>query len=351
MAYSKSYFGKELMDLTFEDIEKFFIEEKDESDKIEFKAYADELDKKHKEKENKILRTICGLLNSEGGIIIWGAPIGKTIIEFEITRKIFVGILSPVTRLIEKDSFINRITDSITPSPRGIEFLRLEKNNNYVYIIDVEKSNYSPHQIKNSYFMRLDGQTVYAPHHYIEALFKKITYPRLEGYIKIESVNTSKSPDPLNGTGAYRFNFSLIVFNKSKLQNEYELTCRVLISNGIFDKPSATKSNYKFYPSDGEVVIENAKPILFYGEVFYHTETIIFSFENINEEFSLSFFFGGKASPMMFSEYTISLKSIPLKTVNYNSMIVELNENQYLHEFGDKIELSEKEKLKQILGR
>ena len=62
--------------MKYTDIETFFFEEKVESDKIEFKGYAENIQGKnnpnHTEKENDVLRTICGMLNSEGGIIIWG---------------------------------------------------------------------------------------------------------------------------------------------------------------------------------------------------------------------------------------------------------------------------------------
>lgn len=40
MNYSKAYFGKELHDLAYSDIEDYFKKQRKESDKIEFKAYA-----------------------------------------------------------------------------------------------------------------------------------------------------------------------------------------------------------------------------------------------------------------------------------------------------------------------
>ena len=343
MAYSKLYFGKELVDLTYEDIEIFFKEEREESDKIEFKAYVDDLDHNHKEKENKILKTICSLLNSEGGLVIWGAPVGK-IIDLASKRKVFVGELSPVSKFIEKDSFINRITDSITPSPRGIEFVSLQNDNNFVYVIEVEKSNYSPHQFKNNYFMRLDGQTVYAPHHYIEALFKKINYPRLEGYVTIETVSRNTA------LSKFSLTINLFVFNLSLLQNEHALICKVLISDGLFEN-SKYGLQTKIYKGQKQLLLDPAKSILFYGEPYQHTETIEFPFDSLSDlNFNLSFFFGGKKAPMMVSEYTISLESIPLSN-NYNIMFKHRNENQYLFEKADEIALNEKGKIDKIIGR
>ena len=112
MSYSKLYFGKELGELTYADIENFFIDEKDESNKIEYKSYHNPDEKNHTEKENGVIRAICALLNSEGGLVIWGAPIGQTVGGKK--EKIFKGELSPVEKLIEKDSLINRVTDLIT---------------------------------------------------------------------------------------------------------------------------------------------------------------------------------------------------------------------------------------------
>ncbi len=100
MAYAKLYFNKELNELSYDDIENFFVIEKDESDKIEFKSYQTPEEKNHTEKENGVIRAICGLLNSEGGLVIWGAPIGQTVPGKK--EKIFKGILSPTDQLLEK---------------------------------------------------------------------------------------------------------------------------------------------------------------------------------------------------------------------------------------------------------
>lgn len=51
LLYSQLYFGKELSELEYTDIEAFFLEEKLESDKIEFKGYAENI-------KGKIMRAI-----------------------------------------------------------------------------------------------------------------------------------------------------------------------------------------------------------------------------------------------------------------------------------------------------
>ena len=102
--YSEQYFGKDLNDLSYEDIVDFFAVEKEESDKIEFKAFHPDFGNFNKNLEG-VIRGICAFLNSNGGILIWGAPLGQKVDE----RVIFQGALSPVTELKEKDSLISKI--------------------------------------------------------------------------------------------------------------------------------------------------------------------------------------------------------------------------------------------------
>lgn len=343
MSYSTLYLGKELNDLSYSDIENYFVDEKDESNKIEYKSYHNPEEKNHTEKENGVIRAICGLLNSEGGLVIWGAPVGQAVTGKK--EKIFKGALSPVDKLVEKDSFINRVTDLITPSPKGIIFQRLENGGKYLYVIEVEQSSYSPHQYRNVYYMRIDGQTKPAPHHYIEALFRKVTFPKLEGYIRIDNVRTDGSQ--------YILTLSYFIFNKSKLQNEHTIYSRLIISLGKFANYGISNSTYRFYRLAGkEMTIPEAKATLYYNEPIYETETILFSPNELtqsNFECDILLHFGGKQSPLMVSKYKMSLRNIYAE--NPNSLIVSMEENLYSFENSDKIDKSEQDKLKLILKR
>ncbi len=258
MSYIQQYFGKQPQDLVYQDIIDFFANEKEESDKIEFKSYHS-LGENDKEKENGIIRTVCALLNSNGGLIIWGAPIGQNVAGR--TEKVFVGTLSPVTRQIEKDYFINRITDSITPSPNEVFFFRLEDGTNYVYVIEVGKSEYAPHQFRNIYYMRIDGQSRPAPHHYIEALFKKITYPKLKGYIK---------PERLYHYGTSIFlKITPVIFNLSKLLNEHNVYYRIVVTKGIFANSLKDRNSGNPYGLNGnDLRVLNALDTIYYNEPY-----------------------------------------------------------------------------------
>lgn len=349
--YSELYFGKGINELNIQDIEQFFQEEKEESDKIEFKSYTDEYGNV-KEKEFGILKTICSFLNSEGGLLIWGAPAGTPHKE-DIKRKIFTGLLTSFITYYEKDKFINKITDSITPVANAIQFQRIESAGKYVYVFEVAKSPYSPHQFQNIYYMRLDGQTVKAPHHYIEALFKKISYPRLGGYMHIQGLEKHSISGDFDKT-RIRLHLGFYVFNFSKLQNEFNVSYRILTDSGEFPHSHDwhIPTGSKHYPTSSELILGNVKKVLYYGEPALETDTIdvVVNASDSNPIVGVYFFFGGKFSPLMLSSYKISLSNVTPST-NYNHMLSTVQENKYVHEIDTEGSLSEKEKLKLILGR
>jgi hypothetical protein len=260
-------------------------------------------------------------------------------------EKVFKGTLSPCDKIIEKDSFISRLTDLITPSPKGIEFQRLEKDSKFVYIFDIEQSFYAPHQFRNIYYMRIDGQTKAAPHHYIEALFKKITYPKLEGYIKVNSFK-------IFGNN-YILNFTYFIFNMSKLQNEHEIYYRISVTAGRFQNYNIPSQNGEIYAQDGhELRVLNAKSTLYYNEPLTDSVNIIINphnLVNLKYECKILFAFGGKQSPLMYSYYVLLLKDFD--TVDKNSYFSQIDENKYFYEMGGDLNLTETEKMKNILGR
>jgi len=346
MDYTKYFFGKSIDDLAYSDIEKYFTESHDESDKIEFKSYYSGESENDKKKIDGIIRAVCALLNSEGGIVIWGAPIGVSVKGKK--EKVFKGDLSPCDKHFEKDSFISKITDLITPSPHGIKFNPLEKNGKYVYIIEVEKSFYSPHQFRNVYYMRIDGQTKPAPHHFIEALFKKVTFPKLEGYLKFESYRNNQD----------KANFMVLkitsfIFNKSKLQNEHEIYFRLITSVGRFSDYDSMPSVHFSYELDGhELRMENAKSTLYYNEPYTISETIdinLFELADANYIVEFMLYFGGKKSPLMSSTYKMKLDNIDRNDLNTG--LISIDENSYVYNTSDDLGISEVDRIKRIIGR
>jgi hypothetical protein len=339
MDYSKAYFGKKLNELLFQDIVNYFVVEKEESDKIEYKSFSEQ----HGNFSNKldgVIRGICAFLNSEGGILIWGAPEG---VKLEHRKeKIFQGVLSPVNELIEKDSLISKISDSITPLPIGISVQVLNNDNKYVYIFEIQKSEYKPHQFKNTYYARLDGQTKPAPHYLIEALFKQIKYPNIEGYIKPTKISTDGSK--------FFLDIEILLFNFTELQNEENAFFRLMCKEGIFTR-SLTPGNEEMFGYKGHMLIfKNFIDILHFGAGNLHSERLQFS--PYTREVELDLMFGGKKSPMKRSNYKLDLSLIDLnKPDNPNYLITEINENKTSAEIHSELGYSKERTIKEFLGR
>jgi hypothetical protein len=214
-SYTSLNFGKPLTNITSVDLIHYFSNEREESDTIEFKSYVERNQNNHANKEAAVLKTVCAFLNSSGGMLIWGAPMGHT--PDGRQTKVFTGTLSPVTRLIEKDTFISRIANSIIPLSNLVKMHRVEvEAGSYVYVIDVEQSIHKPHQFDNRYWVRLDGQTGTAPHYLIDALFKQIRYPNLGGYIKFNKCS-------LAAYNILDLDLTIVVVNHSRDQNEYDI--------------------------------------------------------------------------------------------------------------------------------
>ncbi len=321
MGYAKSFLGKELYEISYADIEYFFKDVKEESDKIEFKSFYSNDDKHFNHKESGIIRAICGMLNSDGGLIIWGAPMGKSISGRK--EKIYEGNLSPLEISIEKDAFISKISTVITPSPKGIKFQRLEKNNKFVYLIEIPQSEYAPHQYNNVYWMRLDGQTRAAPHHYIEALFKKITYPNLQGKLILDSLTTSES-------SYVQAKIKIEIANKSLFQNEHDIFIKLIAENSFIVSNDFGKTvKDKGDKQGSELIVEQAKSILYHLSPLRNYFSILLMKEkDENKKFSFILIFGGKASPLKMSKYILKTGNELLKETTLQTEI----ENMYLHE-------------------
>ena len=189
--------------------------------------------------------------------------------------------------------------------------------------------------------MRIDGQTRPAPHHYIEALFRKVTFPKLEGYVKIEDSG-------IVGSQLY-ITFSSMIFNMSKLQNEENLYYRIFVFPGSFQYHSNDQRTDRHYASQGDMLVNKGSKTLYYNQPINNTETVFISTAEIqkHKDVRILLYFGGKKSPLMVSEYSISDREILAKS----KAITIVEENAYMYERSDKLDTSEAERMKFILGR
>jgi len=299
--FSLKLLGKSLIQITAEDLIEFFKTEKEESDIFELKSFYEKNKDVYKHKENVILKTICAFLNSSGGLLIWGAPVEEKTSD---NQKVFKGELSPVEKYIEKDAFINKITNRIIPVPPKVNFHQVEiGKDKFVYLIEVQESITKPHQFDNRYFMRLDGQTKAAPHHYIEALFKQIKYPDLVGYIEFHKYSIDKNELLIPVT--------VNIGNCTPFQNEENVTFILSTTKGKFKDESITKDvfkNLRFEDNSIQIVNRKFIEVLHYGLQEKFTVHILLDIREIGNrtlKVDLNLSFGGKFSPLKISRYRL----------------------------------------------
>jgi hypothetical protein len=343
MDYSQNYFGKPLNDLALSDIENYFTDAKEETETIEFKSFVGK--ELQGSQYDPILMAVCALLNSSGGIVIWGAPVGKK--ENGKKEKVFQGALSPLNIILEKDALISKISSKITPMPKGINVEIIKEVSNCVCVFEIQKSQYSPHQIDNRYYMRLDGQSVIAPHYFIEAMFRQVKYPDIGGYLKLLRAEYSGS------NFFYHLYVEALIWNWSALQNETNVHLSLDTDVGHIAGYGFqnTDPNPPVYWNDGQSVkYKNAIEVLHYGSPLSKHIKLEIPSHQIRGEINLALYFGGKKSPQKVSQYKcrISIPSglnDPLKCE-----ILEMKENIFMHEHPDAM-ISKEEKLRQALGR
>lgn len=335
MDYALQLFGKSFSELSYDDISAYFSSNKFETDIVEFKSvYNNNIEDSLK----SLTRAICAFCNSNGGVIVWGAPVGQKISGRK--EKEFVGELTSIGVTIEKDALINKISTLITPLPNNIRCSILEKEGNRVCLFEIQRSEYAPHQYENVYYMRIDGQNRPAPHHYIEALFKQIRYPNIEGFIRIDSLPIRRSKDG----SVLRINFTIIIFNESAMQNEEGLFWRVNTNVGWFPLNNNLNTLLK----------RDAMAIFSYGEHYQYSAYIdvyVDELEKKDNRIRLTLIFGGRFSPIKRSDYLFKLPS-PFSTISDISFIdcfEEINENVLAYDFEK--DISKQLKLKQILRR
>lgn len=281
MKYSNLFFNKDLYALTFADIESFFQTSKEESLNLEFKSYVAQGE--YARKEEAIKKSTCALLNSEGGIIIWGAPVEVRDAQGNTTA---VGALTPFASALDRDRIINILSSSITPLPIGIRVQVLRNDaGNSIFVTEVEKSIEKPHQYDNKYFVRLDGQTRIAPHYLISALMKSKDFPIIKGHLRLKRIQTDAS--------GYLFHFRKLLYNTSPFINDVNIYMAIVALPGtIFVNGINEGAVYKF-----------TFPILSNGTPLMSDFILRLTNEQISQEIKIVFQFGGEKSPSKISSY------------------------------------------------
>lgn len=183
--YSEIIFGKNLIQLTFDDISNFFVDEQEENSILEFKTGDVALE--------KIYQEVTAFLNTQGGILIIGAPLEKT----KGDKKICQGSLTN-SSYKNKDWLSQKIISNIQPPPAGINITERENNGIKIFICQIEQSVNPPHQCSSDgkYYIRLEAEAKFAPHGIVLALFNKRKVSELE--IDLDTKINSSSDKLIN---------------------------------------------------------------------------------------------------------------------------------------------------------
>lgn len=228
--FCKQLFGKSIRELTIEDLSLYFSEAKEETEILEFKSGKGDFEGAF---NKNILRAVTAFLNSSGGILIWGAPEHK--IQENGNAKVCVGDLVPVHERREKDQLINRIASSISYMPTGIKIERLDLNQGYIYIIEVQESQSKPHQFNGQYLIRLDGQSKPAPHYIVDSMFKQINDADTEIGLHLY--------DFLWAQGYLTLDFKMVVFNFSRYMPARNVNVNLYSNVGEFNTTGSRDIN------------------------------------------------------------------------------------------------------------
>lgn len=171
MSISQSIFQKDLYQLTRQDLEEFFATEQEETSVLEFKEGSIDIEKLHKE--------VSAFLNTDGGLLIIGAPREQTLPGK--TNKVCIGKITPCT-IKNQDTILHALGSNIAPGPAGIRIKTIEIEGGNVYVIEVPQSLTPPHQVSKNgvYYLRLEREAKPAPHGLVEALFQKRQRPDLK---------------------------------------------------------------------------------------------------------------------------------------------------------------------------
>ncbi len=312
---SKATFSKSLEELEYGDIERYFEEEREETLSLECKSLGDNSIKSKIEED--VIRTVCAFLNSEGGVMIWGSPREKKNAD---GHKVVIGELTPTKEFQTKDWFINKLTTNIKPWPSGIEVKALEQDGCYVYIIEVQKSEYSPHQFKDKYRARLDGQTIVAPHYLVEALFRKIKYPNLSGTITFHKVRKTFS-----SIEEYVIDGHVLIQNNTASINEEEVYIGIRCKQGNIWIDNVEKENVHFEYKVVEILPKGLESIIPFS-INIDSRKLKDSASTIK----VGLVFGGKKSFGRRSEYLFDFDQIKTVGLDLNRLLTKKIENALL---------------------
>lgn len=308
-------------ELSYSKIRLFFETPQVENDRLEFKSYFNKtLDEWCKD----LAKEICAFLNSDGGILIWGAPSETKVKGIKICQ----GQLTSVP-LFSTDDVIRKIAGKINELPNSIQVKILSDLDKNVYVFQMHISEYRPHQTDDRYYMRLNSESRPAPHHYVEALMKRIRYPDMRGQIIFSGVSYKRPIPSMLDNLDIRIAIKVILINNSPLQNEENFVFRILCNNGnpMDFGDSWPPEKYPILTSTAGMTVQAiqgaALKILHYGQKKEFNYAIGYHNANLQSptfRTKVMLQFGGRYSPLKYSLYEFDLDFVSYLTMGEGEM-------------------------------
>jgi hypothetical protein len=229
MSFSQQFFNKPLYEITLQDIEMFFQEPQQETSVLEFKAGDVLLE--------KIFREVAAFLNTEGGLLIIGAPQETK----QDNNNICQGKLTPSIHIKSQDRLLQAIAGNITPAPVGLKATTIKGNEGNIFILEIPQSYTPPHQVSNEgkYYIRLEREAKPAPHGIIEALFNQRKRSRVIAKVGPLIKNKSKQPsihiflENDSIIHARETGFMLEIFGIKSLNNTANFSTDIQVIDGV----------------------------------------------------------------------------------------------------------------------
>jgi hypothetical protein len=330
MTISETFLQKKIENIDENDLVTYFQKPRKESDRIEYKSYTDHpseggtVNSRDKKKLAKIFWTVVAFLNTDGGLLIWGAPKGSQLPDEK--EDSYSGNLTKVPTRVEPDEFFAKVVNEISPFPTGISFQPVSLvAGGFCYVIEVIKSETTPHQFKGTYFLRAGASTHTAPHPLVEAMIKKITFPKLEAILDFAD------PFIVPTTDFILIPFTIIIQNQSHFINEKNMEFRFvggpcdLIE--IFNKPMDVLNEGFDKTFNGMKVFH--KNVAFTGEYCLAVRRLILKNEIIKFFVAVS----GESSPVVSSYFEFKILYDNNTGTNPEKLdFIKKEKNQYLWE-------------------
>lgn len=226
---------------------------------------------------------------------------------------------------MDRDRLINKISSLIISLPIGIRVQQLnDANNDSIFVIEVEKSTFKPHQFKDKYYIRLDGQTKVSPHYLISAMMKSVDFPIVKGHLRLKNIEN------LDGH-RISLRFRKVVFNTSPFNNDLNVFIRVVATPGVI-----VVNNQQYagdYHSPGLKILSNGRPSMSEFDLIITSQQLI----QRNNEIQIMLNFGGEKSPSKVSSYKYSLANLVIGDVaDETPFLIEKKENSLPSEVNNK---------------